>query len=158
MFQGKTSAELRLLSQSDCRGVLHVDDPANRDDPDSQSVLDVLKSKHLQAQSASLVAVPWSSVEVPQIHPVVVKRINASSIRSAALRTRGTSGPSGINAHCWRRLCTSFKSASDDLFHSLTLLARRLCTSFVDPKGLSSLLACRLITLDKCLGVRPFRG
>ena len=49
----------------------------------------------------------------------------------------------------------SFKSAADDLCHSLALLARRLCTSFVDPKGLSSLLACRLIALDKCPGVRP---
>ena len=57
--------------------------------------------------------------------------------------------------HCWRRLCTSFKSASDDLCHSLALLARRLCVSFVDPKGLSSLLACCLIALDKCPGVRP---
>ena len=60
-----------------------------------------------------------------------------------------------IDAHCWRRLCTSFKSASDDLCYSLALLARRLYTSFVDPKGLSSLLACRLITFDKCPGVRP---
>ena len=49
----------------------------------------------------------------------------------------------------------SFKSASNDLCHSLTLLARRLCASFEDPKGLSSLLACRLIALDKCPGVRP---
>ena len=109
MFQGKTSAALHLLSQSDCRGVLHVDDPANQDDPDSQSVLDILKSKHPQAQPASPVAAPWSSVEVPQIHPVVFERINASSIRSAALRTKGAAGPSGIDAHCWRRLCTLFK-------------------------------------------------
>lgn len=48
-----------------------------------------------------------------------------------------------------------FKAASDDLCQSLALLARRLCVSFVDPKGLSSLLACRLIALDKCPGVRP---
>ncbi len=65
------------------------------------------------------------------------------------------SGPSGIDAKGWRRLCTSFKSASNDLCHSLTLLARRLSTTFVDPKGLLPLLACRLIALDKNLGVRP---
>ena len=93
MFQGKTSAAIHLLSQSYCCGVLHVDDPANRDDPDSQSVLDVLKSKHPQAQPASPVAATWSSAEVPQIHPVVFERINASSIRSAALRTKGAAGP-----------------------------------------------------------------
>ena len=45
-----------------------------------------------------------------------------------------------------------FKSTSNDLCHSLALLAKRLCTTFVDPKAL---LACRLIALDKCPGVRP---
>ena len=37
----------------------------------------------------------------------------------------------------------------------MALLARRICTSFVDPVGLSPLLACRLIALDKNPGVRP---
>ena len=155
MFHGKTSAALHLLSQSDFRGVLHVGDLANLDDPDSQSVLDVLKSKHLQAQPASPVAVPWSFVEVQQIHPVVFEQINASSIRSAALHTRGAAGPLGIDAHCWRSLCTFFKSTSDDIRHSLALLARRLCTSFVDPRAFFSLLTCCLIALDECPGVRP---
>ena len=53
------------------------------------------------------------------------------------------------------RLCTSFKAASEDLCHALAQVARRLCTSFVHPDGLSALLACRLIALDKCPGVRP---
>jgi len=34
-------------------------------------------------------------------------------------------------------------------------MAKRLCTSFVDPKSVSSFLACRLIALDKHPGVRP---
>ena len=34
-------------------------------------------------------------------------------------------------------------------------LARRICTSYVDPKSISPLLACRLIALDKKPGVRP---
>ena len=47
------------------------------------------------------------------------------------------------------------KSASQDLYHSLALLARRLYTSNVNPDGLSPPLVCRLIALDKCPGVRP---
>jgi len=31
----------------------------------------------------------------------------------------------------------------------------RLCTTFVDPVIISPLMACRLIALDKNLGVRP---
>ena len=155
MFQGKTNAALQLLSQRGIGGVLHIHDPVNRSDPDSLSIFDTLKSKHPQVQPASPDSVPLLSLDVPEIHPVIFDRIDASSIRSAALRTKGAAGPSGIDAHCWRRLCTSFKSASEDLCNSLAQVARRLCTSFVDPKGLSALLACRLIALDKCPGVRP---
>ncbi len=49
----------------------------------------------------------------------------------------------------------SFKYASQDLCYSLALLARRLCTEYVDPNGLTALMACRLIALDKRPGVRP---
>ena len=62
---------------------------------------------------------------------------------------------SGLDAHCWRRLCTSFKSASHDLCQVLALLTKCLCTTYIDPQRLSPLLACRLIALDKCPGVRP---
>ena len=163
MFEGKTNAALQLLSQRGNGGVLHVNDPINHDDADSQTVLDILKSKHPSPQPATPEAVLPNSSKTPQLHPVVFDQIDAKSIRSAALRTEGAAGPSGIDEHCWRRLCMSFKSASNDLCHSLVcslchslaLLARRLCVSFVDPKGLSGLLACRLIALDKCRGVRP---
>ena len=37
----------------------------------------------------------------------------------------------------------------------MALTAKRLCTAFVDPKSISSFLACRLIALDKNPGVRP---
>ena len=70
-------------------------------------------------------------------------------IRSAALRTNGAAGPSCLDAASWRRLCTSFKSASNDLCHSLAITARRLCTDFVDPTAIAPFLACRLIALDK---------
>ena len=156
MFEGKTNAALQLLSQRGNGGVLHVNDPIDHDDADSHTVLDILKScKHPSPQPATPEAVLPNSSETPQLHPVVFDQIDAKSIRSAALCTKGAAGPSGIDAHCWRRLCTSFKSASNDLCHSLALLARRLCVSFVDPKGLSGLLACRLIALDKFPGVRP---
>ena len=76
-------------------------------------------------------------------------------IRSAALPTNGAAGPSGLNALRWRRLCTSFKSASMELCHSLTSAAKHLCTEFVDPASVAPLLASRLIALDKIPGVHP---
>ena len=68
--------------------------------------------------------------------------LNGVSIRCAALRTKGAAGPSGVDAFCWRRLCTSFRQASDDLCASLALVARRLCTDMVDPVGLTAFVAC----------------
>ena len=38
---------------------------------------------------------------------------------------------------------------------SHNLLSRKLCTTYVDHNGISALLACRLIALDKSPGVRP---
>ena len=66
----------------------------------------------------------------------------------------GAAGPSGLDATSWKRLCTSFKGASTDLCESLAATAR-MCTCYVDPSGLSAFVACRLIALDKCPGVRP---
>ena len=37
----------------------------------------------------------------------------------------------------------------------MALVARRLCTSCVDPVGLEAFVACRLIAFNKCPGVRP---
>ena len=94
-------------------------------------------------------------VDPPSVHPIVFDRIPARSIWTTVLCTKGAADPSGLDAYCWRRLCTTFNAASNDLCHSLAVLAKRLCTAFVDPKGVSPLLACHLIALDKCPGVRP---
>ncbi len=63
--------------------------------------------------------------------------------------------PSGLNAHARKRMCCSYKETSDELCHSLALLARRICTQFIDPTILAPFLACRLIALNKNPGVRP---
>ena len=34
-------------------------------------------------------------------------------------------------------------------------MTRRLCQQYVDPAGLTAFIACRLVALDKCPGVRP---
>ena len=155
MFKGKTSAAMDLLSKRGSSSVLHARDPVNKDDGSSPTVLGVLRSKHPCAQAATDEILLHPGEEPPSVHPVIFDSIDASAIRSAALATKGASGPSGLDAHCWRRLGTLFHSASQDLCHSLALFAKRLATTFVDPKGLKSYLACRLIALDKCPGVRP---
>ena len=76
-------------------------------------------------------------------------------ITGIALHSAGFSGPSGIDALAWRRMCSSFKEASFNLCDAIAAVARRLCTSRSYPGALSALLACRLVPLSKNPGVRP---
>ena len=70
-------------------------------------------------------------------------------------KSNGAAGPSSMDTAGWKGLCTSFHSHSADLCEAIASLAKRICTTYVDPKGLEAFVACRLIALDKCPGVRP---
>ena len=154
MFEGKCGAAIKLLSGDTSNCVLNGDDIIPSGDQELR-VCDILANKHPLGQPATEDAL-INPEEPPQpTHPVLFDRIDADSIRTAAKHTEGAAGPSGINAHGWRRMCCAFKMASADLCHALALLFKRLCTTFVDPSGLAPLLACCLIALDKCPGVRP---
>ena len=152
MFQGKTQAALRLLSKQSRGGVLHLDDPTDTENG-QRKVRDILSEKHPPGQPAHHDAI--IDDDPPDVHPVLFESLDAGMIRSAALHTSGAAGPSGLDALSWRRLCTSFKSASLELCHSLAATARRLCTELVDPASIAPLMANRLIALDKNPGVRP---
>ena len=106
-------------------------------------------SKHPASQPASSESICKGDVDPPVVRPVLFECIDAAMICKAALHTEGAAGPSCIDARGWRRICTSFQTASHDLCQSLALLARKLCTVVVDPEGLAPLMACRLIALDK---------
>ena len=88
---------------------------------------------------------------------MLLDTINTSNIRSEALKMTSAASPSGLDTASWRRICTSFKSTSNDLCHSLAITAQRLCTNFVDPSAIAPLLAGHLIALDKNPGVHPIR-
>ena len=100
---------------------------------------EILKEKHPSAKPSS----PGSLISLalpPKVHPVIFDALDAIVIRSAALHTFGSGGPTGTDAHCWRRMCSAFGRSSDELCHALAMFARRLCTDVVDPTGLSTFL------------------
>lgn len=153
MFAGKTKGALDLLSHSQPGGVLHLQDPSEPGNQDSPTVRETLINKHPQGQQVN----PNCIVSSPpqEIHPVIFDSIDANAIRAASLKITGAAGPSGLDAHEWRRLCTTFGRVSTNLCSALADVAKRLCTTYVDPKVLSPLLASRLIALNKNPGVRP---
>ena len=71
------------------------------------------------------------------------------------MRTYGLAGPSGLDSLASRRLCSSFGAASQDLCSALAAVGRHLCSSLVNPGSISAFVACHLVPLDKCSGVRP---
>ena len=79
-------------------------------------------------------------------------------IRDAALRTKGSGGPSSVDANGFRRILASksFKKSGTELCASIATMTRRLCTEYIDPLSTEAILANRLIPLDKGEGaVRP---
>ena len=149
MFQDKTKAALCLLSEQSKGGVLHLDDSVETENGQRR----VLLEKHPPNQPVHHDAL--INDDNPDVHLVLFEFLDAAVIRSAALHTTGAAGPSGLDALAWRRLSTSFKTASSELCHSLALTAKRICTQLIDPATIAPLTASRLIALDKNPGVRP---
>ena len=71
--------------------------------------------------------------------------------------TKGASGPSQLDAEQYRHILASskYKLEGKHLREQIALLGRKLASEIVDPSSLEALVACRLIPLDKCPGVRP---
>ena len=75
--------------------------------------------------------------------------IDADRVRYASKHTEGSAGALGGNYQGWKRICCAFKTASDELCHSIAILANHLWSEHVQPEGLARLLACRVIELSK---------
>ena len=146
MMEGKINPALRLLEQGAFSKILPLTD----------ETMQCLHQKHPIASpiyEEKLLQGP-----IKYISPVIYDNINAALIRKCAVRTNGASGPSGLDADCWKKMIGggSFGAVSDDLCHAIALMARQLCIDELkDPGSISAISACRLIPLDKCPGLRP---
>ena len=149
-MEGKVQGALRYLSCNMSGGVLKLNDliPMTTDNGEScsQSTFDILKEKHPPGKPPDPECLLHPSSEPPSVHAILYDNLNADTILQAALHTQGSAGPAGLNAHAWKRMCFSFKSASHDLCKALAAVGRHIY---------AQLVASRLIPLDKCPGVRP---
>ena len=92
VMAGQIHSALRYLNDDDDGGVLPLNDDVMRQ----------LKEKHPEAQKAPLGTLLFGPIkEVPD---VIYQQINADMVRDAALRTKGSGGPSGIDANGFRRM------------------------------------------------------
>ena len=127
MFQGNTKAAICLLTENGRGEVLRLDELTS----DGKTVLEVLKSKHPPPQLCSASTLLHPDLGPLVIHPVAYRAIDAHSTRTVAPHTFGAGGsPSGTDATCWRRLCTSFEKPTDDLCHAIALVTK-ICSSLL---------------------------
>ena len=154
MMEGKVRAALRLISRQNGGPPLALDEKteANRA---LMSVRDILKQKHPEGKPVIPSAIDPFNPSPNEPHPVIFEQITGQLVHSVASKTEGAAGPSGIDAQGWRRLCSSFQQPSSDLCNALAGVCKRICSTYVDPNDLSALVACRLVALNKCPGVRP---
>lgn len=73
--------------------------------------------------------------------------INGEMVRDAALTTKGSGEPLGVDASGFRTMlaCKSFKKSGSDLCTAIATVTRRLCTEYIDPLTIETILANRLI-------------
>jgi len=141
VMAGQLHSALRYLNDDDDGGVLPLNDDVMRQ----------FKERHPEAQKAPLGTLLFGSIE--EVPDVIYQQINAEMVRDAALRTKGSRGPSGIDANGFRRMlaCKSLKKSGTDLRAAIATTARKLCTEYVDPLSIKAILA-RLIPLIKGKG------
>lgn len=108
MSKGNTKAALRSLSKDSSGSVLKLGDTVPAPEGAQASILHILKSKHPPGGPPTADSIVGGAHNPPTVHPVMFDSIQGMTIRSAALRTSGAAGPSGIDARGWRRICTSF--------------------------------------------------
>ena len=127
----------------------HTKTPQSLDIVNGKTVLEILQEKHPERRPLNPDVLSQSESPHTDFHPIVFEGINASLVCSSALKVKGSAGPSGLDAHQWRRFCTSFDHYSDDLCDAVAAITRCLCTEYIDPNAIESLTACRLIALNK---------
>ena len=103
------------------------------------------------------------SGEKPYVHPVIYEIIDEEMVKRAALKTKGGSGPSGLDADGWRKILASnnYGTVNTDLRKAFAEVIKIICTKKIEintetnTTSLEAFLACRLIPLDRNPGLRP---
>ena len=146
MLRGNVNKALRLLDQTTNKGVLPITDDTIRQ----------LHEKHPvgEPQHEEMLL----NGPIQHVHPIIFDDINGELVQKVAMRMKGAAGPSCYDSDDWKTILVSrqFGSSSGDLCDAVANVAKTLCTEDRTVQGgISALMACRLIPLDKDPGLRP---
>ena len=139
MFEGKVGSAMKFLEENSENTVLQP----------TPEVIEKLKALHPEPSCI----LPETLIQGPlvEVSPAHFNTITEQEIMRAAKQTKGSGGPSLMDAKQWKRiLCSShFKAESKNLREELATFAKKIATEILDPNTLEAYNACRLITLNK---------
>ena len=136
---------MKLLTNNISNGILPLDD----------MTLSFLKQK--RQASSELNEEVLLRGEKRSVHFVVFEDIDESMVKEAALKTKGGSGPSGLDAGGWREILVSktYGTINADLRRAFTNVIKKICTEKLpvdttkDETPLKAFFASRLFPLTK---------
>ena len=145
MEKGNVNGAIRIVTNNMGGGILPLND----------ETLSLLEQKYPEGREVNedfILQGPISTV-----NPIVYDVIDGSRVLKAAQKTKGGSGPSGLDADGWRKPLTSRVYGDDgrDLPTAIAIVTKKICTEDVHNDSLDALLACRLVPLNKQRGLRP---
>ena len=114
-----------------------------------------LKEKHSESKDASIDILLTDISQ--RVHPIKFAGIDEEMVRKAAIKTKGGSGPSAMDADGWRRIFCSnnFGDTNVDLRKAIANFIKKICTDEISTTSIETSVACRLILLAKNSGLRP---
>ena len=145
VMEGKLNVALKFLDEDSGKGVLKL----------SESVIKELKEKHPDPAGISEEALLNGPIDY--IPKCLFDAIDEQTVLKAALLTKGSAGPSGMDAEIYRRMLCSknFSSVSKTLREEIATFTWDLLTLSYHPSLLEAYIASRLIPLHKNPGIRP---
>jgi hypothetical protein len=155
VLSGRLRSAVRSLTQQDQGGVLQPDDLCSKT---GKPVLAVLRSKHpkMRDPQPDMTDPDRGSFEpydeVPEPIPLV---ISGDVVEQVASRLSGGAGPGGSDAVDLRNWLLRFGAESEALRDALADICTMMANSSPSWAAYRALMACRLVALDKCPGVRP---
>ena len=125
----------------------------NRVLPINKDTFSKLIQKHRKGKMASQDI--FLNAPLQNIHPIKFQSIEEEMIRKVAIRTKGVSGPSGMDADGWHRIVASndFGTSRSYPRKAFANVVQKLCTDFVETHTIEAFLSCHLIPLDKNSGL-----
>ena len=143
VFNNNFKGAMSLVTKKGKGGILTLDEKTKKE----------MSSKHPKAEPMQSEALLTG--EIPQsLHPVFYAELDGELVKKCALRTKGGAGVSQQEDVLWHKMVTGYKDSSSSLCNAVAVLARRIATDYMDPKGLEALLPNPGIAIDKCPGLR----